>query len=176
MNYANPEDLKNLILNIKTPQVIKNLKIPWKCFNLTLQEWIKLFDKNSEGVDFESGSKKYFDSPQWESSRKMEKMTGDDFLKTYGDNKEESDKWSYYSYKYLKDCPVECKEEVNFNFAGFPEVEDISFWLGSTNSHTPCHYDTYGCNIIVQCFGRLFCYIKLFVIHTLFTLFIPCFY
>lgn len=155
MNYANPEDLKNIILNIKTPQVIKNLKIPWKCFDITLQEWIKLFDTNSEGVNFEFGSKKYLDSPQWESSRKIGKMTGDKFLNKFGVNSDDEDKWGYYSYKYLKECPVECREGVNFDFVGFPEIEeDISFWLGSKNSHTPCHYDTYGCNIIVQCFGR----------------------
>lgn len=174
MNYANPEDLKNLILNVRTPQVIKNLKIPWKCFDLSLQEWIKLFDKNSEGVDFESGSTKYFDSPQWESSRKIEKMTGDNFLKKYKDNISiQQDKWSYYSYKYLKECPVECKEKINFDFVGFPEIEeDISFWLGSKNSHTPCHYDTYGCNIIVQCFGRLFNFNKLILLNTLIVLYL----
>ncbi|XP_050079416.1 HSPB1-associated protein 1-like [Anopheles maculipalpis] len=48
-----------------------------------------------------------------------------------------------------------CRRGINFERFGFPEVdEDITFWIGSAQAHTPCHYDTYGCNIVVQVFGR----------------------
>lgn len=39
---------------------------------------------------------------------------------------------------------------------GFPErgVEDSTLWIGSSGAHTPCHLDTYGCNIIAQVYGK----------------------
>lgn len=39
---------------------------------------------------------------------------------------------------------------------GFPEVtgKDSTFWLGSDGANTPCHFDSYGCNLIAQITGR----------------------
>ena len=29
-----------------------------------------------------------------------------------------------------------------------------TFWLGSRGAYTVCHYDTYGCNLVAQIYGR----------------------
>lgn len=63
--------------------------------------------------------------------------------------------WASYSYRYINELPEECRKGITFDCFGFPDIaEDISFWIGSRGAHTPCHYDTYGCNIVVQVHGR----------------------
>ena len=39
---------------------------------------------------------------------------------------------------------------------GFPEngAASSTLWIGSSGAHTPCHADTYGCNVVVQVYGR----------------------
>ena len=39
---------------------------------------------------------------------------------------------------------------------GFPERggSDSTIWIGNDGAHTPCHLDTYGCNLVAQVYGR----------------------
>nr|CAD7431537.1 unnamed protein product [Timema monikensis] len=58
-----------------------------------------------------------------------------------------TDNWkSYQSYFYA----------VTWANLGFPERtgSESTMWIGSSGAHTPCHIDTYGCNIVAQVMGR----------------------
>lgn len=39
---------------------------------------------------------------------------------------------------------------------GFPDVsgDQSTIWIGSEGSNTPCHLDTYGCNLVAQIYGQ----------------------
>lgn len=52
-------------------------------------------------------------------------------------------------------CP-ERMEQMEWSNLGFPERngEHSTFWMGSRESFTPCHYDTYGCNLVAQIYGK----------------------
>ena len=70
-----------------------------------------------------------------------------------------SDHWVYADYKYMSqlcsDKP-ELLSAVKWEVLGFPQLDgkDSTLWVGSEGASTPCHYDTYGSNIVVQLSGR----------------------
>ena len=45
---------------------------------------------------------------------------------------------------------------VDWSSLGFPgrAGAESTLWLGSSGAHTQCHYDTYGCNLVAQIYGR----------------------
>jgi len=40
-----------------------------------------------------------------------------------------------------------------FGFDGRDGTQS-TFWLGSQGAYSVCHYDTYGCNLVAQIYGR----------------------
>ncbi|XP_055587491.1 HSPB1-associated protein 1 isoform X2 [Uranotaenia lowii] len=154
-----PSVLKDIILNVKQPLVLANLKIPWCCFRdeKSFEEWLQPMDcQKPAGFHFDSGSLRHGSLPQWERNRNKVMMSMTHFLRNASTRTGHfENNWASYSYRYIEELPAACRKNVDFSSFGFPEVsEDISFWLGSTGAHTPCHYDTYGCNIVVQVHGR----------------------
>ncbi|XP_062561811.1 HSPB1-associated protein 1 [Armigeres subalbatus] len=161
-----PAEIRDVVLNVRKPVVLRGVEIPWFCFNQTLSEWLTHLDAsihNDKGFALDCGSRKNGRTPQWERLRKKIQKPMIDFYKesNAGNNDHESsndffrDNWASYSYRYISELPDECRKGINFECFGFPDVEeDISFWIGSQGAHTPCHYDTYGCNIVVQVHGR----------------------
>ena len=67
--------------------------------------------------------------------------------------------WCYADYKYMAelfhDFPHLC-QSVNWGSFGFPERSgnESTIWIGSKEASTPCHMDTYGCNLVAQIYGR----------------------
>lgn len=67
--------------------------------------------------------------------------------------------WVYADYKYMAqlcgDQP-ELIEAIDWSVMGFVGRggADSTLWVGSEESYTPCHYDTYGCNLVGQLWGR----------------------
>lgn len=153
MSVPSADLYKTLILGANTPFVIKSLNLSWPCMQTTLEQWCDQF--NNDSVSFETG--KLFNSqlPQWERCRQPMLLKLSEFLKQYHESSN-TETWAAYSYKHLKYLPKTCREGVSFAPLGFEDHEDISFWLGSKGAHTSCHYDTYGCNIVVQVYGRYF--------------------
>jgi len=48
-----------------------------------------------------------------------------------------------------------------FGFNGRDGAQS-TYWLGSQGAYTVCHYDTYGCNLVAQIYGR---YIQLLSLY-----------
>ena len=67
--------------------------------------------------------------------------------------------WIYADYKYMsqlcQDLP-HLLSAIDWSLFGFEGVggADSTLWVGSEEAHTPCHYDTYGCNLVAQVWGR----------------------
>ena len=67
--------------------------------------------------------------------------------------------WIYADYKYMaqlcEDLP-RVMAEVDWGIFGFDgrSGADSTLWVGSEGAYTPCHYDTYGCNLVAQVWGR----------------------
>ncbi|XP_072274013.1 HSPB1-associated protein 1 [Pyxicephalus adspersus] len=67
--------------------------------------------------------------------------------------------WAYADYKYLallfEDRP-EILQDVLWEDFGFPGRggRESTLWVGSRGANTPCHIDSYGCNLVLQVEGR----------------------
>ena len=49
-----------------------------------------------------------------------------------------------------------------FGFCG-RDGRQSTYWLGSQGANTACHYDTYGCNLVAQIYGRYIYLLSLYV-------------
>lgn len=147
-----PSELKKIISNLNKPHVLRNFKLTWPIFDKTFNDFCKIIG-NDVPVTFDIGGKKHSDLPHWERFRGSKSMTLTEFLQNVEDDKF-TDEWATYSYKDIQLWPNELKLAINFNELGFENAKDILFWLGTEGANTPCHYDTYGFNIVVQVFGR----------------------
>lgn len=148
-----PGALKEHISTLKIPSVIKHCRLPWPIFDSDVQSWCQVYDQHrTEPNSFDAGHIKHGDLPFWERFRTIEQLRFSEFLDV---NTNLNGKWVSYSYKNFQDLPDAMKDNINFKPLGFENVTDILYWIGSKGSNTPCHYDTYGFNVVVQVFGRL---------------------
>ncbi|MED6244564.1 hypothetical protein ATANTOWER_016355 [Ataeniobius toweri] len=67
--------------------------------------------------------------------------------------------WAYADYKYItvlfQDQPF-MFEDVKWSEFGFEgrNGKESTLWIGTEGANTPCHLDTYGCNLVLQVQGR----------------------
>lgn len=157
MAKCSPKELKLAISTIDKPVVLRDFQLDWHIFGIDFKEWCDEMDKHNESkpVPFSSGTTKHCDSPYWERLRTIEYLTFNQFL---NDSKSDSkkDRWHSHSYMDITSWPASLKNSISFEKLGFGEdiTKDILFWLGSAGANTPCHYDTYGFNIVVQVYGQ----------------------
>ncbi|XP_067687799.1 HSPB1-associated protein 1 homolog [Haliotis asinina] len=65
----------------------------------------------------------------------------------------------YVDYKYMSDVFKDCSDllkSVDWSVFGLSgrDGKDSTIWIGSECASTPCHYDTYGYNLVAQIYGR----------------------
>ncbi|MPC53870.1 HSPB1-associated protein 1 [Portunus trituberculatus] len=142
----------------------------WGCLEWSIDKWGEIF--GNQELDFRVGQRvgtgQSLSAPQWESECQKAVMTFCDFLEwargatscttTSGTEVKSATHWAYFDYYYLKDLGGQCQLEgaMDWGALGFPErgVGAGTLWIGSAGANTPCHIDTYGCNLIVQVLGR----------------------
>lgn len=131
----------------------------------TTNDWATLFGERL--LECRVGERDTTDSePQWEARSASIKCTYSQLIDwNNGKNEFLSDEFIglrpekhflYFGYKYMKDLfepPV--MKMIDWAAFGFPkDGNESTFWLGTAGAHTPCHYDTYGCNLVAQISGR----------------------
>ena len=67
--------------------------------------------------------------------------------------------WVYADYKYMcNHCEGvdSLQQVVNWGVLGFKDQgwRDSTLWVGSQGAFTPCHYDSYGLNLVAQLSGK----------------------
>ncbi|XP_018799136.1 PREDICTED: HSPB1-associated protein 1 [Bactrocera latifrons] len=147
--------LRTLILNARKPFVLRNFKMNWKCFEQSLEEWCANYDREVNSLtEFEvMPCNQGNNTPHWERCRESIRMSLSEFLEK---QKTSTDKfWIGLNYQRMNNLPNALKEGIDFSRLGFSETtNECNYWLCSKQTNTPCHYDTYGCNIVVQVYGR----------------------
>ncbi|KAF4531961.1 hypothetical protein B566_EDAN010208 [Ephemera danica] len=150
--------MRNLILEqLKEPTIFNDCIDDWPLLKWTLDEWsFKIGDKP---LPFRTGSKKYFNKPQWEGDCGCKNFTIKEFIAQLEDEKSVNEQWFYFDYKHMQEWFNEnptILKSFNWGSLGFPERggKDSTLWISSQGAHTPCHVDTYGCNLVAQIYGR----------------------
>ncbi|XP_066543523.1 HSPB1-associated protein 1 homolog isoform X2 [Amia ocellicauda] len=70
-----------------------------------------------------------------------------------------SEYWAYADYKYiavLLEDKSSMFEDIRWQDFGFPgrDGRESTLWIGTGGANTPCHLDSYGCNLVLQVQGR----------------------
>lgn len=151
--HLSPLDFNVLISTIDKPHILRNVPLNWNIFQMSLAEWCEQMDHSSSSVTFTSGTTEHSDLPYWERFRDREQLSFKEFHQRTNAN-HTTDRWYSHSYRDISSWPEHLRKSITFDALGFDRADDILFWLGSKGANTPCHYDTYGFNIVVQVFGR----------------------
>jgi len=146
----------------------------WECMNWKEEDWERLFGKEkltlrvNKRVNCERLS-----APQWEGNCMKASMTYSEMREwakekdgisihkdktACGEEIDNQNYWIYFDYYYMKDFinMKEIDKAIDWSKFGFPErgAKESTIWLGTCGANTPCHIDTYGCNLVAQIKGR----------------------
>ncbi|XP_072929994.1 HSPB1-associated protein 1 [Epargyreus clarus] len=145
--------IRNVTARASVPLIFRQYVSNWAISQWSEDKWCSIF--NDKEIPFRCLMKDFVsDEPCWERRCAVKTMTFKDFLQ-----KLDGEEWMYFDYKYLHQwLPPDnelCKE-LSWKQFGYPDkgASQSTLWVGSKGSHTPCHQDTYGYNIVAQLYGR----------------------
>ncbi|KAM4024251.1 HSPB1-associated protein 1 [Anomaloglossus baeobatrachus] len=162
-----PREARDLILGATCPAVVLGMAGDWPASRWTLPRLCDLLQEQT--LRFRIGKRKVETAPQYETGCDFVDASVRQFRDWVSGNPEEAsgpfgrfstaESWAYADYKYLavlfQDRPTTL-QEVSWADFGFPgrDGRDSTLWIGSRGANTPCHIDSYGCNLVLQVQGR----------------------
>ncbi|XP_075037274.1 HSPB1-associated protein 1 [Mixophyes fleayi] len=167
MKPFTPDKAKEIVLGLSRPAVFHNMVNDWPVSGWNVAHLSDVLQGRS--LRFRIGKKKLDTEPQFETQCDYINGTVGQFREwIHGNSQEESgpfsrfdrtEYWAYADYKYLSvifsDRP-EILQTISWADFGFPERDgrESTLWVGSLGANTPCHIDSYGCNLVLQVEGR----------------------
>ncbi|KAF2364100.1 JmjC domain, partial [Trinorchestia longiramus] len=138
----------------------------WNCIRWSIEEWTKHFGEEQLKVRLGLRTSNSAE-PQWESNCQTSYLTFGELsmwdttelncTTASGESVSSVSHWAYFDYVHLKEHNgLEfLKSEISWEEFGFKGrgADESTVWIGTKGAHTPCHMDTYGCNLIVQVHG-----------------------
>ncbi|KAJ7345890.1 hypothetical protein JRQ81_001840 [Phrynocephalus forsythii] len=162
-----PEEAKGIIMSLKVPAVFCNMASDWPGLRWNVSHLAKLL--GGKKILFRIGKKNAHKAPLFETECSYTEATLEEFLAWSGRQPSGSPGpfcdydgchyWTYADYKYIarlfEDKPEHFQDIIWSDF-GFPgrNGRESTLWIGSSGANTPCHLDTYGCNLVLQVQGR----------------------
>ncbi|XP_029795301.1 HSPB1-associated protein 1 isoform X1 [Suricata suricatta] len=166
INPFTPEKAREIIMSLQQPAVFCNMTCDWPAQHWTAEHLSEVL--HGKQVRFRMGMKRTDTVPQFETTCGYVEATLEEFLTWNHDQSplsgpfrdyDHSEFWAYADYKYfvsLFDDKTDIFEDVIWSDFGFPgrNGRESTLWIGSMGAHTPCHQDSYGCNLVFQVQGR----------------------
>ncbi|NXX11978.1 HBAP1 protein, partial [Podargus strigoides] len=162
-----PEKTKEIVMSLQQPAVFCNMVGDWPALHWNAKYLSEVLD--GKIIQFRLGLKTTDLVPQFETRCSYVKATLEEFLAwSCGQPSclsgpfscyEYSKYWAYADYKYIsrifEDKP-EIFQDIRWSDFGFPgrSGKESTLWIGSEGANTPCHLDSYGCNLVLQVQGR----------------------
>ncbi|XP_005675088.2 PREDICTED: HSPB1-associated protein 1 isoform X1 [Capra hircus] len=161
-----PEKAKEIIMCLQQPAVFYNMAFDWPARHWTAEHLSEVL--RGKQIRFRMGRKSTDTAPQFETACNYVEATLEEFLSWNCDQSsisgafrdyDHSKFWAYADYKYfvsLFEDKTDIFQDVIWSDFGFPgrNGRESTLWIGSLGAHTPCHLDTYGCNLVFQVQGR----------------------
>ncbi|XP_070832397.1 HSPB1-associated protein 1 homolog [Chaetodon trifascialis] len=161
------EEVQRILHHLQQPAVFTNMTRDWPVLHWTAEHLSGcLGDKL---VRFRLGRKEETNTPLFETQCSYVEATLAHFLSwTRGQagtdvgpffDYPKSEYWAYADYKYIamlfQDQPS-MFEDVKWSEFGFEgrNGRESTLWIGTEGANTPCHLDSYGCNLVLQVQGR----------------------
>uniref|UniRef100_UPI0037E974E5 HSPB1-associated protein 1 homolog n=1 Tax=Semicossyphus pulcher TaxID=241346 RepID=UPI0037E974E5 len=162
-----PGESQRILHHLQQPAVFMKMTCGWPVLDWTAEHLSRcLGDKL---VRFRLGRKDETKTPLFETQCSYVEATLKHFLRwTRGhagtdvgpfSEYANSEYWAYADYKYIavlfQDQPS-MFEDVRWSEFGYDgrNGRESTLWIGTEGANTPCHLDSYGCNLVLQVQGR----------------------
>uniref|UniRef100_A0A669PGA7 HSPB1 associated protein 1 n=1 Tax=Phasianus colchicus TaxID=9054 RepID=A0A669PGA7_PHACC len=164
-----PEKAREIVMSLQQPAVFCNMVGDWPALHWDVKHLSTMLDGKT--IQFRIGLKTMDLVPQFETSCSYVKATLEEFLAWSSGQPsclsgpfscfKHSKYWAYADYKYIArifEDKEEVFQDVRWSDFGFPGRggQESTLWIGSEGANTPCHLDSYGCNLVLQIQGRTF--------------------
>ncbi|XP_010291215.1 PREDICTED: HSPB1-associated protein 1, partial [Phaethon lepturus] len=162
-----PGKAKEIVMSLQQPAVFCNMAGDWPALHWNAEYLSAVLDGKT--IQFRLGLKTVDLVPQFETGCSYVKATLEEFLAWSSAQPsclsgpfscyEYSKYWAYADYKYIarifEDKP-QVFQDIRWCDFGFPgrSGKESTLWIGSEGANTPCHLDSYGCNLVLQVQGR----------------------
>ncbi|NXL87059.1 HBAP1 protein, partial [Alectura lathami] len=162
-----PEKAREIVMSLQQPAIFCNMAGDWPALQWNVKYLSAMLDGKT--IQFRIGLKTRDLAPQFETSCSYVKATLEEFLAWNSGQPsclsgpfscfEHSKYWAYADYKYIArifEDKAEVFQDVRWSDFGFPgrSGKESTLWIGSEGANTPCHLDSYGCNLVLQVQGR----------------------
>ncbi|XP_049734092.1 HSPB1-associated protein 1 [Elephas maximus indicus] len=161
-----PEKAKEIIMSLQQPAIFCNMVFDWPARHWNAKHLSEVL--HGKQIRFRMGRRNTDTVPQFETTCSYVEATLEEFLNWNCDqsdgsgpfrNYDHSQFWAYADYKYfvrLFENKTDVFQDVLWSDFGFPgrNGRESTLWIGSLGAHTPCHLDSYGCNLVFQVQGR----------------------
>ncbi|XP_036739383.2 HSPB1-associated protein 1 isoform X3 [Manis pentadactyla] len=161
-----PEKAKEIIMSLQLPAIFCNMVSDWPAQHWTAKHLSEVL--RGKKIRFRMGMKSRGTVPQFETTCSYIEATLQEFLTWNCDQSsisgqfrdyDHSKFWAYADYKYFVSLfgdKTDIFQDVRWSDFGFPgrNGQESTLWIGSRGAHTPCHLDSYGCNLVFQVQGR----------------------
>ncbi|NP_001003777.1 HSPB1-associated protein 1 homolog [Danio rerio] len=161
-----PEEARRIVQVLQKPAVFLNMTTDWPALHWTVEHLSACL---TERIRFRVGKRSEDMAPLFETECSYVEATIKEFLSWTANDGEPlvgafsdyhcKEFWAYADYKYIaqlfQDKPAMFQDVVWSDF-GFPgrDGRDSTLWIGTQCANTPCHLDSYGCNLVFQIQGR----------------------
>ncbi|KAK2840111.1 hypothetical protein Q5P01_013851 [Channa striata] len=161
------EETRTILQHLQQPAVFVSMARGWPVLHWTAEHLSGRF--GDKRLRFRLGRKEEITTPLFETQCSYVEAKLSQFLNWTLDQSGTdigpfveypySDYWAYADYKYIavlfQDQPS-MFEDVRWSEFGFEgrNGRDSTLWIGTEGANTPCHLDTYGCNLVLQVQGR----------------------
>ncbi|KAG7502281.1 hypothetical protein JOB18_017412 [Solea senegalensis] len=167
MKPFSTEETQRILHHLQQPAVFMNMTCDWPALHWTAEQLsVCLSDKL---IRFRLGRREETNTPLFETQCSYVEASLVHFLSwTCGQSGPDvgpfsefsySEYWAYADYKYIamlfQDQPS-MFEDVRWPDFGFEgrDGRESTLWIGTEGANTPCHQDSYGCNLVLQVQGR----------------------
>ncbi|XP_054337251.1 HSPB1-associated protein 1 isoform X1 [Pongo pygmaeus] len=161
-----PEKAKEIIMSLQQPAIFCNMVFDWPARHWNAKYLSQVL--HGKQIRFRMGMRSMSTVPQFETTCNYVEATLEEFLTWNCDQSsisgpfrdyDHSKFWAYADYKYfvsLFEDKTDLFQDVKWSDFGFPgrNGQESTLWIGSLGAHTPCHLDSYGCNLVFQVQGR----------------------
>ncbi|CAJ1079137.1 HSPB1-associated protein 1 homolog [Xyrichtys novacula] len=162
-----PEEIQRILHHLQQPAVFINMTCDWPVLHWTAEHLSECL--RDRLVRFRLGEKDETKTPLFETQCSYVEAKLKHFLNwTQGQTGTDvgpfsdysiSEYWAYADYKYIamlfQDQPS-MFEDVKWSEFGYEgrNGRESTLWIGTEGANTPCHLDSYGCNLVLQVQGR----------------------
>ncbi|XP_041055997.1 HSPB1-associated protein 1 homolog isoform X2 [Carcharodon carcharias] len=163
----NPEEVRVIVASLQQPAVFLNMVSDWPALKWNVEYLSHVL--NGKPLKFRIGERNMTKVPQFETHCEYVQATLQEFLVWLHGGSDvsaglfaafpRSRYWAYADYKYIAmtfEEKAEVFQDIIWSDFGFPgrDGRDSTLWIGSEAANTPCHLDSYGCNLVLQVQGR----------------------